>query len=108
MQLCLVAGLDGDHLVLRFIDSTTHSTFPIVASDPWDLLAGDGQPAEGAQRPWSLAQLDAALRWQGYQRTTPWRDGPVAEVTRPACPLRASSSRRPALHSGMTARCPWV
>ncbi len=84
MQSRLVARLDGDHLVLHFTDGTTHSAFPIAAMDPWDVLVGDGQPAERVERPWSLGQLDAALHRQGYERTTAWRDGPAAEVTRPA------------------------
>ncbi|WP_432562626.1 hypothetical protein [Kineococcus sp. SYSU DK003] len=82
LHLRLVATLQDDQLVLTMLDGREHSR----------IFVDDGMDAAGlelyelgavpARLLWSLEELDAALDRNGYARTTPWRFGPTAEITR--------------------------
>ena len=65
------------------LDGSEHSRLPVDdsmdAADALELLEADAVPVRLL---WSYEELDGALARYGYVRTSPWRYGPAADITR--------------------------
>ena len=81
--LRLTATLYEDELVLTMLNGTEHSRLSVDdgmdAAEALELLEAGAMPVRLL---WSHEELDACLERYGYVRTTPWRYGTSAEVTR--------------------------